>query len=643
MLTKKTLLHKSFKAAKCKTSLKLAVSRIKLLKNRREIQVKQLRRELAQLLAAGQEQTARIRVEHVVREEKTMSAYDLIEIYCELIVARLPIIESQKNCPIDLKEAISSVIFASPRCADIPELMDVRKHFVAKYGKEFVTSALELRPECGVNHLIVEKLSAKAPDIQTKVKILSAIAKEHDIKWDSKGLEDELQNSKEDLMNGPSYLSNANMVPIQPFNLNFSAEAIQKESASKIPHVDIASMTTDLNYSSLPNARASTPQLSSRQNDPRVSENRGNSDMMDSYPSEEFSVNKANWRMEFKDAASAAQAAAESAEKASIAARAAVELAGQGNISRQNSNESHGNISKQNSNKLNGSSIGSSLDEKPNRLPSSKLKGSESVNVEYGQVKGVCPKDESRVKMASVKNEDFSFYKGKVETFDSSMGSFPVVESQEGNQNYNEAESVKENVKLNYDGSPSASSAGTDGDESIWVQTAAPQHGKSGNLKHSSSEIGVGERHFGYDNEQISFDHPGVVFDEYDSEGNDAKGNLSNSFWKEQDDLSSRFDSINIAATSSISSNSHRESNPFTAEIVTSPKIDDTLPVTFDDSDGYSSELEDDLNKQLPTKTLQNTSSHRAEEDSITDSHETLPESTLKSQSLLGTDEKGSA
>ena len=35
-------------------------------------------------------------VEHVIREEKTMSAYELIELYCELIVARLPIIESQK-------------------------------------------------------------------------------------------------------------------------------------------------------------------------------------------------------------------------------------------------------------------------------------------------------------------------------------------------------------------------------------------------------------------------------------------------------------------------------------------------------------------------------------------------------------------
>lgn len=35
-------------------------------------------------------------VEHVVREEKAITAYDLVETYCELIVARMPIIESQK-------------------------------------------------------------------------------------------------------------------------------------------------------------------------------------------------------------------------------------------------------------------------------------------------------------------------------------------------------------------------------------------------------------------------------------------------------------------------------------------------------------------------------------------------------------------
>ncbi|GKE31395.1 vacuolar protein sorting-associated protein Ist1, partial [Tanacetum coccineum] len=124
-------IKKRFQVAKCKTSLKLATARIKLMRNKKGAQVIQMKKELAQLLASGDDRTARIRVEHVIREEKMIGAYDLIEIYCELIVSRLPIIESQKTCPMDLKEAIASVIFATPRCSDITELVDVKKNFRA--------------------------------------------------------------------------------------------------------------------------------------------------------------------------------------------------------------------------------------------------------------------------------------------------------------------------------------------------------------------------------------------------------------------------------------------------------------------------------------------------------------------------------
>ena len=45
-----------------KTSLKLAVSRIKVLKNKGEAQLKQTKKDLAQLLESGQDKPARIRV-----------------------------------------------------------------------------------------------------------------------------------------------------------------------------------------------------------------------------------------------------------------------------------------------------------------------------------------------------------------------------------------------------------------------------------------------------------------------------------------------------------------------------------------------------------------------------------------------------
>lgn len=45
-----------------KTLLKLTIPRIKLLRNRREIQLRQMRRDIAKLLETGQDATARIRV-----------------------------------------------------------------------------------------------------------------------------------------------------------------------------------------------------------------------------------------------------------------------------------------------------------------------------------------------------------------------------------------------------------------------------------------------------------------------------------------------------------------------------------------------------------------------------------------------------
>ena len=66
-------------------------------------------------------------------------------------------------------------------------------------------------------------------------------------------------------------------------------------------------------------------------------------DFVDSYSDNRsaFPMSRHNWNMEFKDAASAAQAAAESAERASMAARAAAELSNRENMARQYSGGSH--------------------------------------------------------------------------------------------------------------------------------------------------------------------------------------------------------------------------------------------------------------------------------------------------------------
>ncbi|KAJ0232790.1 Regulator of Vps4 activity in the MVB pathway protein [Hirschfeldia incana] len=222
--------NKGFKAAKCKTLLKLTIPRIKLIRNRREAQIKQMRREIAKLLETGQEATARIRVEHIIREEKMMAAQEIIELFCELIAVRLPIIEAQRECPLDLKEAISSICFAAPRCSDLTELQQVQLLFVSKYGKEFVAAASELKPDSGVNRKLVELLSVRAPSPETKLKLLKEIAEEHQLDWDPTPTETDLFKSHEDLLDGPKQFGGGSKVPL-------------KEEQDKASHLTMLSLS----------------------------------------------------------------------------------------------------------------------------------------------------------------------------------------------------------------------------------------------------------------------------------------------------------------------------------------------------------------------------------------------------------------
>ncbi|GAB2292485.1 hypothetical protein Dimus_026721 [Dionaea muscipula] len=322
----KTMLHKSFNPAKCKTALKLAMSRIKLLKNKKEVHLRQLKRDVAQLLQSGQEQTAMIRVEHVIREEKTMAAYDLIEIYCELVVARLPMVESQKNCPIDLKEAITSILFASPRCADIPELLDARKHFTAKYGKDFVSAAIELRPECGVNRTLVEKLSAMAPDANTKLKVLSAIANDHSIEWEPGSLKEKGPEPPESMLRATNN-EKASMMHVEPPHYQAVSQLEKKNEIPPQFHDTVRSETGPaVNFVSPDNDNVRMPPPGDSYTDARCSAEAMRFSRSSNRDEDISSPARQNWNMEFKDATAAAQAAAESAERASMAARAAAEL-----------------------------------------------------------------------------------------------------------------------------------------------------------------------------------------------------------------------------------------------------------------------------------------------------------------------------
>lgn len=82
--------------SKLKTNLRLTINRLKLLeKKKTEIALKS-RKEIADYIRDGKEDRGRIRVEHIIREDYLVEAMELLESYCDLILARYGLIETQK-------------------------------------------------------------------------------------------------------------------------------------------------------------------------------------------------------------------------------------------------------------------------------------------------------------------------------------------------------------------------------------------------------------------------------------------------------------------------------------------------------------------------------------------------------------------
>lgn len=175
------LLGRSFKTYKFKPLVNLAVSRLAVLKNQREVRCNQARSDVVQLLNIGPHQRALLRVEQVIKEQNMLDVFVIIEGYCLLVIERVHLIEQEKDCPHELLEAVSSLIYAASRCGEFPELQEMRAVFTARFGKEFAARAIELRNNCGVNLTMIQKLSTRQPSLERRMMVLEEIASENGI------------------------------------------------------------------------------------------------------------------------------------------------------------------------------------------------------------------------------------------------------------------------------------------------------------------------------------------------------------------------------------------------------------------------------------------------------------------------------
>ncbi|KAL8249732.1 hypothetical protein R6Q59_006600 [Mikania micrantha] len=175
------LLGRKFKASKFKATVNLAVSRITVLKNQRQARLAVARSDIVQLLNLNHHEHALLRVDQVIKEQNMLDVLVMVDGYCHLVLQMVNLIEKEKGCPDELKEAISSLLYAAPRCGEFPELQEIREILTSRYGKEFAYGAIELRTDCGVNTRMIQKLSPRQSSLETRIKILREIANENGV------------------------------------------------------------------------------------------------------------------------------------------------------------------------------------------------------------------------------------------------------------------------------------------------------------------------------------------------------------------------------------------------------------------------------------------------------------------------------
>lgn len=140
-------------------------------------------------LQAGKVQSARIRVENIIRSDIATELHEILELYCELLLARSQLLEqaptpssaSSSSIPLDpaLEEAVRSIIYAAPR-TEIKELHTVRALLVEKFGKDVALASMEGE---GVAERVVRKLKGEIPGDELVDAYLSEIARFYGVSY----------------------------------------------------------------------------------------------------------------------------------------------------------------------------------------------------------------------------------------------------------------------------------------------------------------------------------------------------------------------------------------------------------------------------------------------------------------------------
>ncbi|KAF8600869.1 DUF292-domain-containing protein [Ceratobasidium sp. AG-I] len=169
-------------STRTKVQLRLAVQRLRMVQQKQEALAKTARRDIATLVEKGKLETARVRVEHTINEDIRVELLELLELYCELLIARFGLLDMNSREPDPgVKEGICSIIYAAPR-TELKELHVLREMLMTKYGREFAIGVMENKDKC-VSERVTRKLEVATPSAALVDAYLGEIAKGYGIDW----------------------------------------------------------------------------------------------------------------------------------------------------------------------------------------------------------------------------------------------------------------------------------------------------------------------------------------------------------------------------------------------------------------------------------------------------------------------------
>ncbi|XP_037905320.1 IST1 homolog isoform X3 [Hermetia illucens] len=170
---------------KLKTHLRLALNRLKLLEKKKSELTQKARKEIADYLTTNKVERARIRVEHIIREDYLVEAMEIVEMYCDLLLARFGLVTQMTELDDGIAEAVFSLVWVAPRMqTDIQELKVISDIFISKYGKEFGEQARNATGDHKVSEKLMHKLAIQAPPKLLVEKYIVEIAKNYNIEYE---------------------------------------------------------------------------------------------------------------------------------------------------------------------------------------------------------------------------------------------------------------------------------------------------------------------------------------------------------------------------------------------------------------------------------------------------------------------------